>query len=252
MPEDPAIRPEPVGFRAPGPPWPVVVAALLASVAGLALLVAGDNAITRADASAIEWTAQHRPAWLVDVARAVTLLGHGVILAAILIVICVGLAWRGVLPPRAALLPPLALAIGGGLNPLLKAIVDRPRPPAELRVTTELSRGFPSGHAAQSASAWIALALVLWLWARPHRRWPSLILVVLALAIGITRVILAVHSPTDVLAGWAWGGAVALAVVGAAAYAERRSAMAGARSVPPSGGDPASPPAPARSSASER
>lgn len=229
-------------------PW---IAALLGFVVLLAFVVAGDNAVTRADASVIEWTAQHRPAWLVDVARAVTLLGHGAILAVIVVAVCVGLAIRGVLPPRAALLPPLALAIGGGLNPLWKAIVDRPRPPVDLRVTTELSSGFPSGHAAQSASAYGALALALWLWGRPHRRWPLVALVALVAAIGITRVILAVHSPTDVLAGWAWGSAVALAVVGAAAYAERSAARAPESSAPVDDAS-AAPAGPSSPSASER
>lgn len=190
---------------------------LLGLMVLLAVVVSGDNVITRADASIIEWTAQHRPAWLVDVAQVVTLLGHGAILAVLLIAVCVALAARGVLPPRAAILPPLALLLGGGLNPVLKAIVDRPRPPVDLRASTELSSGFPSGHASQSASAWIALAVVLWLWGRGTPRWPLAAAAVLVLAIGLTRVVLAVHSPTDVVGGWAWGSAAALIVVSLAA-----------------------------------
>lgn len=226
----------------------LLVGLLLAFVALLAIVVSGDNAVTRADASIIEWTAQHRPAWLVDAARVVTLFGHGAILAAIVVLLCVGLAWRGALPPRAALLPPLALAIGGGLNPLLKAIVDRPRPPVDLRVTTELSSGFPSGHAAQSASAYLTLALVLWLWGRGDRRWPSLLLAALVVAIGITRVILAVHSPTDVLAGWAWGTAVALTVVGVVGYAGRSTAAGASPASPDHEAPPAASPSPSASS----
>ncbi len=211
----------------PNAGWWSIVAALLTVVVVLAFVVSADNAVTRADASIIEWIAGHRPAWIVDAARAVTLLGHGAILAGLLIAACVVLARRGVLPLRAALLPPIALAIGGGLNPLLKAIIDRPRPPVDLRITTELSSGFPSGHSTQSACAWIALALVLWLWGRGHPRWPLAVAAALAAAIGLTRIVLGVHSPTDVVAGWAWGTAVALTVVGIAAYAERAT---GARS----------------------
>lgn len=219
----------------------VAIAVLLGLLVLLAVVVTGDNALTRADASIVRWTAQHRPDGLVDAARAVTLLGHGAILAGLLVVTCVGLVLRGTLPPRPALLPPIALAVAGGFNPLWKTLVDRPRPPVELRVTIEHSSGFPSGHASQSASAWIALGLVLWLYGRGHPRWPLAVAAGLAGAIGVTRVILAVHSPTDVLAGWCWGTAVALAVVGVAAYAERSAAPSTEDPAPP-GSPPASPP----------
>lgn len=221
--------------------WWLVVAGLLLIVAGLAVAVSGDTPLARADADIVRTVADHRPGWLVDAARAVTLLGHGAILAVLLVTACVALVVGGVLPPRAALLPPIALAIAGGLNPVLKAIVDRPRPPVELRAVVEHSSGFPSGHSTQAASAWLTLALVLWLWGRGRPRWPLLAAAVLAGAVGITRVILAVHSPTDVLAGWCWGTAVALTVVGAAAYAERSDATDPAGSEPPTDGAPAAP-----------
>lgn len=228
----PTIRPRTAGAS---------IAVLLGLLALMTVVVTGDNGLTRADASIVAWTAQHRPGWLVEVARAVTLLGHGAILAVLLIATCIALVLRRVLPLRAALLPPIALAIGGGLNPLLKAIVDRPRPPIELRAVIEHSSGFPSGHSTQAASAWVALALVLWLWGRGHPRWPLLVAAALVGAVGITRVILAVHSPTDVLAGWCWGTAVALAVVSAAAYAERSAAPCPESPAPPTG-PPATPP----------
>lgn len=214
--------------------WWLVVIALLLVVAGLASAVTADNPLTRADADIVGTIADHRPAWLVDAARAVTLLGHGTILAALLVATCVVLAFRGILPPRAALLPPIALAFGGGLNPLLKSVVDRPRPPVELQAVVERSSGFPSGHSTQTASAWVALALVLWLWGRGRPRWPLVAVATLVGAVGITRVILAVHSPTDVLAGWCWGTAMALTVAGAAAYAERSSAAPSVASSDPS------------------
>lgn len=222
--------------------WWSVVIALLLVVTGLAFAVSGDNPITRADADIVGAIADHRPGWLIDTARTVTLLGHGAILAGILVATCVALALRGVLPSRAALLPPIALAIAGGLNPLLKSVADRPRPPIELRAVVEHSSGFPSGHSTQAASAWIALALVLWLWGRGRPRWPLVAAATLVGAIGLTRVILAVHSPTDVVAGWCWGTAVALTVVGAAAYAERSAAPSPGAAESPAGGVPAAAP----------
>lgn len=235
-PPPPALRPRPAGLLIG-----VLVGVLVGALVLLAVVVSGDNVVTRTDASVVDWMAQHRPGWLVDAAEAVTLLGHGAILAVLLIAVCAGLVWRGVLPPRAALLPPIALAFGGGLNPLMKSVVDRPRPPVELRAVVEHSSGFPSGHSTQAACAWITLGLVLWLWGRGRPRRPLVAAVALVAAIGITRVILAVHSPTDVLAGWCWGTAMALTVVGAAAYAERSSAARnpGSASASPDLRDPA-------------
>jgi undecaprenyl-diphosphatase len=119
--------------------------------------------------------------------------------------------------------------LGGALSPLIKAIVERPRPPFELREVVERSSGFPSGHSTQSAAGWVALGLVLALTARTARhghpawRWVAAGAGV-AVVVGVTRVVLSVHSPTDVLGGWTLGVGCAVAVV---ALARRVGALGG-------------------------
>ena len=88
------------------------------------------------------------------------------------------------------------------LYSLAKHVVDRPRPPMHLWLTSASSSAFPSGHATQSLSTFAALALVSAAVA-PIARRPGLALAaVVAAGVGWSRVYLGVHWATDVLAGW--------------------------------------------------
>ena len=98
------------------------------------------------------------------------------------------------------------------LTPLLQLLVDRPRPPADLvGVTNALGGlGFPSGHAYQSLVLFgflIYLVTVLvsrtWL-----RRSIQVFLVLLILAIGVSRVYLGAHWPSDILGAYLLGGSL--------------------------------------------
>ena len=97
---------------------------------------------------------------------------------------------------------------------LLKDVISRPRPPAgELIVG---SMAYPSGHAANSIAAFFAVALLAV--PVPYRRPAVIAAVVLSLLVGLTRVFLGVHWPSDVIGGWAFG----LAAVAAALIVARR------------------------------
>lgn len=106
------------------------------------------------------------------------------------------------------------------LNALLKALVDRDRPTAD--VVTVLERapglGFPSGHAYGAMLLFGTVGGLLALPGRPRRspRWLALAAILLAVAIGWSRVRLGAHWPSDVLGGWLWGGALASLLVGVA------------------------------------
>lgn len=94
------------------------------------------------------------------------------------------------------------LAVGGasGLNLVAKAFFQRVRPHLWQSPAPEFDYSFPSGHAMLS----MAMAAVLITLAWPTRlRWPALVLGSLAvLVIGLSRLYLGVHFPSDVLAGW--------------------------------------------------
>ena len=99
----------------------------------------------------------------------------------------------------------LLASMGGGLvlNELLKAYFHRDRPTTALIHQYGLS--FPSGHAMMSMAFYGCLA---WLAVQHGRHWGGAVaLVCFAILIGLTRVFLHVHYPTDVVAGFAGGAA---------------------------------------------
>jgi membrane-associated phospholipid phosphatase len=99
----------------------------------------------------------------------------------------------------------LLVSMGGGfiLNELLKFSFDRARPSSAL--LSQWGPSFPSGHSMMSIAFYGCLA---WLAVQHGRRWGmAVLLVVFSLAIGLTRVYLHVHYPTDVVAGFAAGAA---------------------------------------------
>jgi membrane-associated phospholipid phosphatase len=121
----------------------------------------------------------------------------------------------------------LLFLFGAYVNLGLKNLFASPRPfkvaPGRIRalVTTE-TYGFPSAHAQGAATVWGYLAARLggWLWIAG---------IGLPLVIGVSRMYLGVHSPADVLGGWALGGALAAAGVWGAPVAGRWWARAGLR-----------------------
>lgn len=96
----------------------------------------------------------------------------------------------------------------------VKLLVARPRPELWPRLFEVTGYAFPSGHALASATLYPLLALDLTRGAPPPRRALALGLAAsLCLYIGIGRVYLGVHWPSDVLAGWALGLALLAGVV---------------------------------------
>ena len=163
------------------------------------------------------------PRWLAEVARDVTALGSVSVLT--LVVCAVGgflvlvRRWRT-----------LALVVGstvGGavVNTLLKSLFARPRPTVVPHLTHVLTESFPSGHAMLSAIVYLTLGALLA--QLVERRWQRAYLVgvalTLTLLIGLTRVYLGVHYPTDVLGGWMAGLAWALLTATLARAVKRRS-----------------------------
>lgn len=94
--------------------------------------------------------------------------------------------------------------LGATLNLLLKIAVHDPRPywaDPQVRLLTEaeLSFGLPSGHAQNSVSIWGMAAAYL------RTAWAWSVVSLLIVLIGLSRMYLGVHYPTDVLAGWLLG-----------------------------------------------
>ena len=95
------------------------------------------------------------------------------------------------------------LATGGAalINRLAKHGYERIRPDLWPSIAPESSFSFPSGHAMQSTA--LAAALVVLLWPTAARLATLVAASLFAVLVGVSRVYLGVHFPSDILAGWA-------------------------------------------------
>ncbi|MEN5187440.1 phosphatase PAP2 family protein [Luteimonas sp. TWI596] len=96
-----------------------------------------------------------------------------------------------------------ALATGGSalLNLGTKQLFARDRPSLWASIAPEATYSFPSGHAMGSMT--LALVLVLLTWPTRARWWTVAAMVVFVPMVGLSRIYLGVHYPSDILAGWA-------------------------------------------------
>lgn len=143
----------------------------------------------------------HRPDWIAFWNTVSTLLGPTAlrVLAAIGIV----LAWWKRRRRIAAFLTVSVMGMGI-VTAVAKGFVDRPRPGTAL--TAAASSSFPSGHALGIMVGVLAfLTVLLPLLPSPARPWAVILGVAAVLLVGVARVMLNVHHPSDVLAGWALG-----------------------------------------------
>jgi membrane-associated phospholipid phosphatase len=99
--------------------------------------------------------------------------------------------------------------LGVGLNHGVKGMIGRPRPTETMVdvILPAIGLSFPSGHAMASVMVYGFLAFLAWVHV-PHRRarvTVTMILAVLPLAIGISRIYLGAHWFSDVIGGWTAG-----------------------------------------------
>ncbi len=158
-----------------------------------------DDAFSKALGAQVSVTTLHAFAWLTHLGDVIVLTLLGVAVA----------LWL-VLTRRLTLALGWVLALGGNalLNPLLKRIFERMRPEHDHAFASASGFSFPSGH---TSSATVAYGMLAYLLLRSvPRAWqlPALLgAAALAFTVGCSRVFLQVHYVSDVLAGFASGGA---------------------------------------------
>jgi len=151
------------------------------------------------------------PAWVEEMFRDFTALG-GIGVLGLLTLISVGYLW---LQGRHRIALFLLLAILGGLllSLALKTGFDRPRPELVSHGSMVYTSSFPSGHSMLAAVVYLTGGALLAVVHSARRVRIYLIgcAVLATLLVGVSRVYLGVHWPSDVLAGWAAGAAWAAA-----------------------------------------
>jgi len=215
-----------------GGPWPIVGLAAGGAFAILAALVLATGLLPFDVPVADTVRGLGIPA---DLWAGITALGGGVIL----VPVGTALGVAALVTGRYRLTLVVAVVLLGGtlFTEGVKLAVARPRPPWE-HLVEAAGLSFPSGHSLNSAATYGLLAVVAWRTARvaPALRVVAVVAgILLPCAIGLSRVALGVHYPSDVLAGWLAGaafvaaGAVLIAVThamtpGNVPVAEARSA----------------------------
>lgn len=159
------------------------------------------------DTSLIQWVQSWRQPAVTTFMESVSLIGKSVVLIGLAALATLILLLTGRRREAIAATGTLVILL---LTPLLQWLVNRPRPPADLVGLQSPFRGlgFPSGHAYQSFVVFsflifLAGAIIRSAWLR----WTvQAVLALLILAIGVSRVYLGAHWPSDILGAYLLGG----------------------------------------------
>src|SRR5918999_389546 len=193
----------------PPPTW-ILAGAGIAIVIGLAVLISADLT-TAFDQAIIDAIRAPTIRDLLSPLRAVTELGST---GAVVAVAALAFAFAAAIGPwRHGLVAALTILLASTANSAIKVAIRRERPELLDPIIVERGFSFPSGHSALGMVAYGILA-VLASRSRLPQPWRTIIVVALGALvalIGISRIWLGVHYPTDVLAGWAAGGVIVLA-----------------------------------------
>lgn len=145
------------------------------------------------------------PSWMNEVGRDITALGGAAVLS-LFALIGFGFLW---LRKKYRLLVFMIFSIAGGflISFLLKFWFGRPRPHLVPHLSQVYTSSFPSGHSAMSAVVYITIAFLVSSTFEDFRikRYFFLWAFLLTFLVGLSRIYMGVHYPTDVFAGWIFG-----------------------------------------------
>ena len=165
------------------------------------------------------------PRWLWEVGRDMTALG-GMAVLTLLTATVVAFLWMRRM--YGAMLLVLGATLGGTvMSLLLKEFFERPRPELVPHLSQVYTSSFPSGHAMLSATVYLTLGTLLGQFVQGFHLKAYFLIVAIGLTVlvGLSRVYMGVHYPTDVLAGWAAGLAWALGCWLAARWLQQKGAV---------------------------
>lgn len=161
------------------------------------------------------------PDWFEEMVRDVTALGS---YAFVIVIVTAAIGYLLLMRKYGLALLLLAAEAGGMLfSTLLKELFDRPRPDLG-HAARVFTASFPSGHATLSAVTFLTLGALLTrvVSERKSRLYFMGTAIVLTILVGLSRLYLGVHYPSDILAGWCIGSAWAVLCWGFALWLQRR------------------------------
>lgn len=150
------------------------------------------------------------PHWFEEIMRDLSALGG----MALLVMLTLAVVGYFLMQNKKGMALLMVVSVGGGLllSLVLKYGFDRPRPDLVPHGSYVMTASFPSGHSMLSAVIFLTLGGLLAEYTKKRRLkiYVLSLSVVLTLLVGLSRVYLGVHWPTDVLAGWTAGASWAL------------------------------------------
>jgi membrane-associated phospholipid phosphatase len=202
---------------APAPahdPRRVALGVLLAFTVAFTLTVAlgflleigwSSDGSTGLDAEVTRWMVDRRSQPWTDVMRFVTWLGSSWVVfplavVAVVVLLIVRQRWL-------ALFVALSVIGASVLSVLAKDVIERDRPPLDIRLQHSVSYSFPSGHSTQAAATYFAFAIAVTVLSesRALRTIAWLVAALIVFSVGVSRIYLGMHWVTDVLGGWMLG-----------------------------------------------
>jgi membrane-associated phospholipid phosphatase len=183
--------------------WKLLLVAALA----LAVAVGEASLLVNLDLAVAKTVHNLTVGWLTELVIGITDLASTPVVLLLTLLASLTMAalrhWRGAIALATSVLATQAVVA------IVKVLVNRPRPEADLAITDPSGYSFPSGHSATAVALYVTLALVAASVLRP--RWRPAVYAaagLVALAVGLSRIYLGAHYPTDVLAGWLTGGSL--------------------------------------------
>ncbi|MGE0878193.1 MAG: phosphatase PAP2 family protein [Acidimicrobiia bacterium] len=195
----------------------------LTALGGVTEDVTRHDGLEATDARHLMWFVDHRTSLVLRLSRAATLVASPPAVVVVAVATAVLLWWKR---RRLLIAATPVVALGGAVIVAAagKVIVGRQRPPIGLRLVAETEPSFPSAHTTDATALFMAVGLILAVVVlrRPIARTLAVVgAASISAAVGVSRLFLGVHWPTDVLAGWTLGFAIALVAVLTTVVADR-------------------------------
>ncbi len=147
------------------------------------------------------WLHQHTTPLMIQASLVLNIIGK-MPYAALFALLLAGWQWHRHRISRAVFIL-LGALLSAGIMSVAKYFFNRPRPQFWPRIVEAAHTSFPSGHSTYAAA--LAASMIILHWHSPQR-WPVTAAALLfSFCMGLSRIILGVHYPTDVVVGWITG-----------------------------------------------